>query len=57
MYSLRNGYHGLAGNSVALTNIKSWNHNLPKPISAEKMATPNFYRSPHTMDSLIYDAE
>lgn len=56
IYSLRNAYHGLAGNSISITNIKSWNSNIPKPVSVEKLAQPNLYRSSHNLDSLLYDA-
>lgn len=56
--SLRNGYHGTAGNSYNLTSLGTWNSVLPKGNAIERLAWPNFYRNAHnSVESLIKDAE
>ena len=56
--SLRNGYHGTAGNAYSLTTLGTWNNPLSKGQALERLALPNFYRSTHTsIKSLIQDAE
>mmetsp|Transcript_39344 Transcript_39344/g.60141 ORF Transcript_39344/g.60141 Transcript_39344/m.60141 type:complete len:183 (+) Transcript_39344:331-879(+) len=41
--ALRNGYHGMGGVSH-LTNIQSWNHNLPKSHGVELVDFPDDFR-------------
>lgn len=56
--SLRNGYHGTAGNAYNLTTIGTWNNPLSKGQALERLAIPNFYRTTHaSVHSLIRDAE
>ena len=57
MYSLRNSYHGVAGNAYSLSSLKTWNSSVVKSIENERLATPNFYRNAiQDVDNLIKDA-
>jgi hypothetical protein len=44
IYSLKNGYHGLAGNAGNLTNIGTWNSAMRGGFEFEKFAWPSAYR-------------
>ena len=48
--ALRNGYHGMGGISH-LTNIPSWNHNLPKTNGVELTDFPDEYRGKWNADT------
>jgi alanine-glyoxylate transaminase/(R)-3-amino-2-methylpropionate-pyruvate transaminase len=42
--SLRNGYHGLVGNTMGITNVGTWNQPTIRGIDHEKLAYPSAYR-------------
>jgi alanine-glyoxylate transaminase/(R)-3-amino-2-methylpropionate-pyruvate transaminase len=42
---LKNGYHGMGG-TQHLTNVNSWNHNIPKTHGIETSAFPDMFRGP-----------
>lgn len=43
-FSLRNGYHGLVGNSKSVTTVGTWNTNFGNSHEFEKLAWPSQYR-------------
>lgn len=47
--TLKNGYHGHGG-TQHLTNIGSWNHNIPKTQGVESTCFPDLYRGPFSVD-------
>jgi alanine-glyoxylate transaminase/(R)-3-amino-2-methylpropionate-pyruvate transaminase len=56
--SLRNGYHGLVGNTQGITNVGSWNQPTFRGVDHEKLAFPSFYRGTQsTVEGYIKDAE
>jgi len=42
--SLRNGYHGMGGGCMELTNLNTWKYNIPSRQGIEKVNCPNLYR-------------
>jgi len=44
MMSVRNGYHGMSGTSMGLTQHGSWKYNVPAPANMITTAAPNMYR-------------
>jgi alanine-glyoxylate transaminase/(R)-3-amino-2-methylpropionate-pyruvate transaminase len=56
--SLRNGYHGLVGNTQGITNVGTWNQPTIRGIDHEKLAYPSSYRGLFkTTEDYIKDAE
>lgn len=47
--SLQNGYHGTVG-AQHLTNIGSWNHDIPKNHGITPACYPDLYRGPWSKD-------
>ena len=57
-FSLRNGYHGLVGNSKSVTNVGTWNTNFNNTQEFEKLAWTSQYRGTlKTTELLLKDAE
>jgi hypothetical protein len=57
MLSLRNGYHGLVGNTANITNVNCYNSAMKGGFEYEKLAWPSTYRGNHkSVDNLIADA-
>lgn len=44
MMSMRNGYHGMSGTSMGLTQHGNWKHNVSAPANMITTAAPNMYR-------------
>lgn len=58
LFSLRNGYHGLVGNSKSVTNVSTWNANYTNSHEFEKLAWPSQYRGViKNVNDLLRDAE
>lgn len=58
IYSLRNGYHGLVGNTQGITNVGTWNQPTIRGIDHEKLAYPSTYRGLfNSTEGYIRDAE
>jgi alanine-glyoxylate transaminase/(R)-3-amino-2-methylpropionate-pyruvate transaminase len=58
IFSLRNGYHGLVGNSKSVTNVGTWNTNFNNTQEFEKLAWPSQYRGTlKSTELLLKDAE
>jgi alanine-glyoxylate transaminase/(R)-3-amino-2-methylpropionate-pyruvate transaminase len=58
IFSLRNGYHGLVGNTQGITNVGTWNQPVIRGIEHEKLAYPSLYRGLFKdLDGYIREAE
>jgi alanine-glyoxylate transaminase / (R)-3-amino-2-methylpropionate-pyruvate transaminase len=58
LFSLRNGYHGLVGNSKSVTNVSTWNTHFNNTNEFERLAWPSQYRgSIKDVNILLKDAE
>jgi 4-aminobutyrate aminotransferase-like enzyme len=45
--SLRNGYHGLVGNTQGLTNVGTWNQPVNRGYDHTTLSFPSSYRGIH----------
>ena len=57
--SLRNGYHGLVGNTQGITNVGTWNQPVQRGYEHQTLSWPSAYRGIHKqdVDSYVKEAE